>query len=122
MAEEVAKKPQLEIVSDAELDEDEAEFRKLRRDLPGVRGASAVGIVSINVSKTPGKNEFFRTHPEFRPTVPIVDSKSEWNGPTSPSPTKWSLPSLASAYRHRSHALLDGDTARRRAHRAGQVS
>ena len=72
MAEEVAKKPQLEIVSD-ELDEDEAEFRKLRRDLPGVRGASAVGIVSIYVSKTPGKNEFFRTHPEFRPTVPIVD-------------------------------------------------
>ena len=29
--------------------------------------------MSINVGKTPGKNEFFRTHPEFRPAVPMVD-------------------------------------------------
>src|SRR5262249_41115980 len=35
--------------------------------------ASAVGIVSIGVSKIPGKNEFFRTHADFRPVVPIVD-------------------------------------------------
>jgi hypothetical protein len=56
-----------------ELDEDEAEFRKLRRDLPGVKGASAAGIVSIGVSKTPGRNEFFRTHKEFRPIIPLVD-------------------------------------------------
>jgi hypothetical protein len=59
--------------SATELDKDEAEFRMLRRDLPGVKGASAVGIVSIGVSNTPGKNEFFRTHAEFRPVVPLVD-------------------------------------------------
>ena len=67
-----SKKPKLEIVDEA-LDEDEAEFRKLRRDLPGVRGSSAAGTVSINVSKTPGTNEFFRTHKEFRPVVPLVN-------------------------------------------------
>jgi hypothetical protein len=67
------KPPQLKIVTDEELDEDEKEFRALRRDLPGVKGAGAVGIVVIGVSKTPGKNEFFRTHTEFRPVVPIVD-------------------------------------------------
>jgi hypothetical protein len=56
-----------------ELDEEEHEFRALRRDLPGVKGASAVGIVAISVGKTPTKNEFFRAHREFRPIVPIVD-------------------------------------------------
>jgi hypothetical protein len=66
-------KTKLEVVTEEILDEDEAEFRKLRRDLPGVKGASAIGIVSIGVSKIPGKNEFFRTHPEFRPVVPLVD-------------------------------------------------
>jgi hypothetical protein len=64
-------KPRLEVVPD--LDEDEKEFRALRRDLPGVKGSSVVGIVSIGVAKIPGKNEFFRTHPEFRPVIPIVD-------------------------------------------------
>jgi hypothetical protein len=38
-----------------------------------VKGASTAGIVTIGVSKTPGKNEFFRTHPEFRPVVPMVN-------------------------------------------------
>lgn len=56
-----------------ELDEDEAEFRALRRDLPGVKGASAAGIVTISVAKAPQKNEFFRSHPTFRPIVPMVD-------------------------------------------------
>ena len=56
-----------------ELDEEEKEFRALRRDLDGVKGAGAAGIVTISVGKTPGKNEFFRTHPEFRPIVPIVN-------------------------------------------------
>jgi hypothetical protein len=68
--------PKLEVVPQAteeELDEEEREFSLLRRDLPGVKGASAVGIVSIGVAKLPGKNEFFRTHPDFRPVVPIVD-------------------------------------------------
>ena len=46
-----------------QLDEEEAEFRAIRRDLAGVKGASAAGIVSISVGKAPGKNEFFRTHP-----------------------------------------------------------
>ncbi len=50
-----------------------------RRDLgPAVvgslgKGASAIGIVTIAVSKTPRKNDFFRTHPSFRPIVPIVN-------------------------------------------------
>jgi hypothetical protein len=70
MADETAK-PKLEVVPD--LDEDEAEYRRLRRDLPGVSGASAVGIVAIGVAKLPGRNEFFRTCPDFRPVVPIVD-------------------------------------------------
>jgi hypothetical protein len=56
-----------------QLDEQEAEFRSIRRDLPGAKGASAAGIVTISVGKTPTKNEFFRTHGEFRPIVPIVD-------------------------------------------------
>jgi hypothetical protein len=56
-----------------ELDADEREFRALRRDMDGVKGASAAGIVTISVGKIPGKNEFFRTHPEFRPIVPIVN-------------------------------------------------
>jgi hypothetical protein len=66
-------KPDLKVVSDEELDEEEKEFRAMRRDLPGVKGASAVGIVTIGVAKIPGRNEFFRTHSEFRPIVPIVN-------------------------------------------------
>jgi hypothetical protein len=56
-----------------QLDDEEREFRALRRDLPGVKGASAAGIVSISVGKTPLKNEFFRTHSDFRPVMPVVD-------------------------------------------------
>src|SRR5262245_39324489 len=67
------KKPDIKLVTPEELDEEEAEFKRLRRDLPGVQGASAVGIVAIGVAKTPGRNEFFRTHPDFHPVVPIVD-------------------------------------------------
>jgi hypothetical protein len=68
-----AKKAELKVVTSEELDEEEAEFARLRRDLPGVKGAGAVGIVAIGVGKVPGRNEFFRTHPEFRPVIPIVD-------------------------------------------------
>src|SRR5262245_57986456 len=71
MEDETAK-PKLSVVAE-ELDEDEREFQKLRRDLPGVKGASAIGIVSITVSKKPEANEFFRTHPDFRPIIPIVN-------------------------------------------------
>ena len=68
-------RPKLEAVplTEEELDEEEREFRALRRDLPGVKGASAAGIVAISVGKAPGKNEFFRSHPEFRPIVPMVN-------------------------------------------------
>jgi hypothetical protein len=59
--------------TEEQLDEEEREFRALRRDLPGVKGSSAAGIIAIKVDKTPGKNEFFRTHPDFRPIMPIVD-------------------------------------------------
>jgi len=61
--------------SESELDEEEAEFARMRRDLPGVRGASAAGIIAIGVSKIPGgtKNEFYRTHPDFRPVAAVVD-------------------------------------------------
>jgi hypothetical protein len=75
MSDEPTARPKLEVVAPTpeELDEEEQEFRRLRRDLPGVKGASAVGIVAIGVAKIPGKNEFFRTHKEFRPVIPIVD-------------------------------------------------
>jgi hypothetical protein len=56
-----------------QLDEEEQEFRAMRRDVAGVTGESAAGIVAISVGKTPTKNEFFRTHPEFRPIVAMVD-------------------------------------------------
>jgi hypothetical protein len=72
MADDTSK-PKLAVVTEEQLDEDELELKKLRRDLPGVKGASAIGIVAISVSKKPEDNEFFRTHPDFRPVVPMVD-------------------------------------------------
>ncbi len=56
-----------------DLDEEEKEFRALRRDLDGVKGAAAAGIVAISVGKTPARNEFFRTHTEFQAVVPMVN-------------------------------------------------
>jgi hypothetical protein len=61
------------ILHDEQLDAEEQEFRALRRDLPGVKGSSAAGIVAVSVGKAPMKNEFFRSHPDFRPIVPLVD-------------------------------------------------
>ena len=55
----MTEKPKLEIISEEVLDEEEAEFRKLRRDLPGVKGASANGIVAISVGNIPGKNPIY---------------------------------------------------------------
>lgn len=70
----VEQQPKLVDEAKPELDAEEEEFRAIRRDLPGVKGANAVGIVAIAVGKVPlPKNEFFRTHREFRPIVPIVD-------------------------------------------------
>ena len=65
--------PTLSAEDEAALDQDELEYRSLRRDLPGVSGASAQGIVAIAVSRIPTKNEFFRTHATFRPTVKLVN-------------------------------------------------
>src|SRR6266849_1750330 len=56
-----------------QLDEEEQEFTAMMRDLPGVKGASSSGTVSISVNKTPPKNEFFRTNADFRPIVAMVD-------------------------------------------------
>jgi hypothetical protein len=61
--------------TEEQLDADEEEFRKLRRDLPGVKGASAAGTISISVGKAPTKNEFFRVHPNFRPILQLVDNE-----------------------------------------------
>jgi hypothetical protein len=73
LVEDPAVKPEIDPKVAAELDADELEFAAMRRDLPGAKGSSAAGIVAIGVAKIPGKNEFFRTHTAFRPTVPIVD-------------------------------------------------
>ena len=62
----------IEPVTEQMLDADEAEFAKLRRDLPGVKGASVAGIVTVTVTRNPVKNEFFRTHPDFHPEVLLV--------------------------------------------------
>jgi len=74
MADET-KRSDLKLVPEEELDEEEKEFRAIRRNVDDAKGASAAGIVTIAVSKIPGKNEFFRTHPDFRPVVPMVDSE-----------------------------------------------
>ena len=72
MAED-AKKPDLKLVPEEELDEEEKEFRALRRDLPGVKGAAEAGILTISTGRQPTpKNTFYRTHPTFRPVVPMV--------------------------------------------------
>jgi hypothetical protein len=71
--------PKLKVVEDKiaeQLDADEEEFKSMRHDLPGIQGASAIGIVTVAVAKNPGKNEFFRTHPDFHPVIPLVDHET----------------------------------------------
>jgi hypothetical protein len=69
-----AKKPDLKIVPEEELDDEEREFRALRRDLPGVKGAADIGMLTISVGRQPSpKNVFYRTHKTFRPVVPLVN-------------------------------------------------
>ena len=84
----MSDEPKLKVVPDEQLDEEEKQFH-LRRDVPGVKGASAIGIVSINVAKTPGKNEFFRTHPTFRRWCRLSIWRSAWKGTFSQLPTRW---------------------------------
>lgn len=74
--ETAAKAEHLKVVSPSpeELDEEEQEFRALRRDLPGVQGASEAGLLAISVGPQPTpKNEFYRTHADFRPIFPLVN-------------------------------------------------
>jgi hypothetical protein len=74
MSDEPASKPKLEVVSPEELDEEEKEFRALRRDQDGTKGAAEIGMLTVSVGRQPTpKNEFFRTHKEFRPIVPLVN-------------------------------------------------
>jgi hypothetical protein len=74
MSDEPTNKPKLEIVSNEELDAEEEEFRRLRRDLPGIKGAADIGLISVSVGRQPTpKNEFYRTHSDFRPVVALVD-------------------------------------------------
>jgi len=76
-ADDAAKKPDLKLVPEEleeELDEEEREYRALRRDVPGVKGAAAAGMLTIGVGKQPApKNVFYRTHKTFRPVVPLVN-------------------------------------------------
>jgi hypothetical protein len=74
MMAEDAKKPDLKIVTEEELDEEEKEFRALRRDLPGVKGAAEAGILAIGVGRQPTpKNTFYRTHLTYRPVFALVN-------------------------------------------------
>jgi hypothetical protein len=69
----VQPKPKLEVVPSEQLDEEEEEFRRLRRDVPGVKGAGEIGIISISVGRQPSpRTEFYRTAKFFRPVVQIV--------------------------------------------------
>ena len=106
--------------TDAELDDEEKEFRALRRDLPGVKGASAAGIVAISVGKAPTKNEFFRTHRDFgrscRSSIIEVGMERQYlRGHRRHG-------RAAGRHRHhghRSHALPHDHAARRVPHRSG---
>jgi hypothetical protein len=73
MTDDPAAKPELKIVTPEELDEEEQEFRALRRDLPGTKGAAEAGLIAISVGRQPTpKNEFYRTSKEYRPIFPLV--------------------------------------------------
>jgi hypothetical protein len=70
---ETASRQRLKVVepSAEELDEDERALRALRLDLPGSSNVPS-GIVSLSVGRIP-RREFFRTHPEHRVVLPVVD-------------------------------------------------
>ena len=57
-----------------QLDEEEKEFRALRRDLPGVKGAAPPELSPFRWARRRRRTNFSDTpHPEFRPIVPIVN-------------------------------------------------
>ena len=80
MADETSK-PKLAVVTE-DLDEDEIEFKKLRRDFPSVKGASAIGIVRKtwraflgSAFGTQGRAGFFRFVP--RPSADAPRRRAE---------------------------------------------
>jgi hypothetical protein len=74
MTDEAKKPDHLKIVPEEQLDEEEAEFRSLRRDVPGAKGAAGAGTLTIGVGKQPTpRNIFYRTHSTFRPIIPMVN-------------------------------------------------
>jgi hypothetical protein len=72
MSDEQTNKPKLEVVTSEVLDEEEEEFRRLQRGVPGVKGSAEAGLVAISVNKQPWKNELFRTNKEFCSIVSMV--------------------------------------------------
>jgi hypothetical protein len=66
-----------------ELDDDEREFRDMRRDVDGVKGSSGAGIVAISVGKIPEKNAFFRTNRDFSMVTAILIILSVWKTSSS---------------------------------------
>ena len=74
MADDVKKPEHLKLVPEEELDEEEKEFRALRRDVPGVKGAAEAGMLTISTGRQPApKNTYYRTHPTFRPVMALVN-------------------------------------------------
>jgi len=74
MSDEAKKPVELKLVPEEELDEEEKEFRLLRRDTPGVKGAADIGMLTIGVGKVPTpRNTYYRSSKVFRPVVPIVN-------------------------------------------------
>ena len=80
MTEKPNEKPKLELVDpplsaedEAALDQDELEYRRLRRDLPGVSGAAAQGIVAMAVSKSRRRTSSSGPTPRFVRTVQLVN-------------------------------------------------
>jgi hypothetical protein len=57
----------------ADLDEDERALRALRLDLPGGNVAPPNGIIALSVSNRFPRREFFRTHPDYHPTMHVID-------------------------------------------------
>jgi hypothetical protein len=61
-----------EYPSTEQLDADEEEYRRMRRDIPHVAGAATAGLLALGVAKTPDKNDFFRTKKGFCPVFDMV--------------------------------------------------
>jgi hypothetical protein len=73
MSDETTNKPKLEVVPSEAIDEEEREFMRLRRDVPGVKGASDIGLLTVSIGRQPSpRNEFYRTNVDFRPVVDLV--------------------------------------------------